>query len=120
MGATFDPVGLYRFNAVARLFAASGIAIEHIHAHVKALQARFLDRLGGQAGASVLASDLIAPPEGIRGLGHFLTFRRNDAGAIAERLAARNVIVDHRGDRLRFGFGAYHDENDVAALLAHL
>ena len=27
MGATFDPVGLYRFNAVARLFDSSGLTI---------------------------------------------------------------------------------------------
>ena len=54
------------------------------------------------------------------GLGHFLSFRRNDASEIANHLAARNVIVDHRGDRLRFGFGAYHDTSDVEALLTHL
>jgi len=120
MGATFDPVGLYRFNAVARLYASSGLSIASVDAHVKALQRLFLDRLTRRAGASLSASDLIAPAEGVFGLGHFLTFRRADAGVIAERLAARNVIVDHRGDRLRFGFGAYHDEADVDALLGHL
>jgi selenocysteine lyase/cysteine desulfurase len=120
MGATFDPVGLYRFNAVARLFRSSDLAVERIDAHVKRLQALFLDRLDRKSGASVRASDLIAPADGIHGLGHFLTFRQSNAGEIALGLAARNVIVDYRGDRLRFGFGAYHDENDVAALLAHL
>lgn len=120
MGATFDPVGLYRFNAVARLYASCGLSIASVDAHVKALQHLFLERLGRRAGASLSASDLIAPAEGISLLGHFLTFRRADAGVIAERLAARDVIVDHRGDRLRLGFGAYHDEADVDALLAHL
>jgi selenocysteine lyase/cysteine desulfurase len=120
MGATFDPVGLYRFNAVANLFLSVGITIEHIHTHVKTLQALFLDLLSQRSGAAMAAADLIAPADGIPGLGHFLTFRRDDAGAIAARLAARNVIVDHRGDRLRFGFGAYHDEADVRALLTHL
>lgn len=120
MGATFDPVGLYRFNAVARLYTSSGLSIAVVDAHVKALQRLFLERLARRAGASLSASDLIAPAEGISLLGHFLTFRRADAGVIAERLAARDVIVDHRGDRLRFGFGAYHDEADVEALLAHL
>ncbi|MBK5255759.1 MAG: aminotransferase class V-fold PLP-dependent enzyme [Vicinamibacteria bacterium] len=119
-GATFDPVGLYRFNAVAKLFLSLGITVESIDAHVKELQALFLHILGRQSSATLKTSDLIAPVDGIGGLGHFLTFRRGDAGAIAERLAARNVIVDHRGDRLRFGFGAYHDDGDVRALLTHL
>ncbi len=120
MGATFDPVGLYRFNAVARLFESQGFTIAAIDAHVKSLQRLFLDRLGERKDASISAQDLIAPGDGLAGLGHFLTFRRRDAGAVAARLAARNVIVDHRGDRLRFGFGMYHDENDIAALLTHL
>lgn len=120
MGATFDPVGLYRFNAVARLFESQGFTITAIDEHVKSLQRLFLDRLDERKDASISARDLIAPGDGLAGLGHFLTFRRTDAGTIAARLAARNVIVDHRGDRLRFGFGMYHDENDVAALLEHL
>lgn len=120
MGATFDPVGLYRFNAVAKLFQSAGVTVDGVHAHVKRLQARFLTLLSLRTDAAVRGSDLIAPPLGLEGLGHFLTFRRNDAGRITERLAARNVIVDSRGDRLRFGFGAYHDENDVQALVAHL
>lgn len=120
MGATFDPVGLYRFNAVARLFESSGLTIAMVDDHVKSLQRLFLDGLGAKGGTILSVEDLIAPGDGLAGLGHFLTFRRNDAGGIAERLAARNVIVDHRGDRLRFGFGMYHDAEDVAALLTHL
>ena len=120
MGATFDPVGLYRFNAVARLFESGGITISAVDDHVKTLQRLFLDRLGRRKHACLSADDLIAPANGIDGLGHFLTFRRTDAGTIFERLAARNVIVDHRGDRLRFGFGMYHDAADVEALLTHL
>lgn len=120
MGATFDPVGLYRFNAVARLWAAHGFTVESIDAYVRSLMALFLEKLATKAGAAPRPSDLIAPGNGIAGLGHFLTFRRDDASAIAERLAARNVIVDHRGDRLRFGFGAYHDGDDVEALLSFL
>jgi selenocysteine lyase/cysteine desulfurase len=30
------------------------------------------------------------------------------------------VITDHRADRLRIGFGIYHDEEDVDRLLTHL
>ena len=120
MGATFDPVGLYRFNAVARLFQSSGLTIAAVDHHVKTLQRLFLDGLAELKDGAISAEDLIAPGSGIAGLGHFLTFRRSDAGAIADRLAARHVIVDHRGDRLRFGFGMYHDAADVEALLTHL
>jgi len=120
MGATFDPVGLYRFNAVARLFKSNGLTIAAVDAHVKSLQRLFLKGLGGREGASPSPSDLIAPLDGISGLGHFLTFRRADAASIADRLAARRVIVDHRGDRLRFGFGMYHDAADVETLLTRL
>ncbi len=120
MGATFDPVGLYRFNAVARLFASRDITVGRIDAHVKALQRHFLNLLAQKARASISTVDLIAPDDGVAGLGHFLTFRREDAGAISKRLAARNVIVDHRGDRLRIGFGLYQDAADVEALAAAL
>ena len=120
MGATFDPTGLYRFNAVARLFESQRLTVAAVDDHVKSLQRLFLERLGEREGASLSVRDLIAPEDGISGLGHFLTFRRSDAGTIADRLAARNVIVDHRGDRLRFGFGMYHDAADVELLLTHL
>jgi kynureninase len=120
MGATFDPVGLYRFNAVARLFESTGLTIASVDEHVKKLQRRFLDGLDSRKPASLSAENLIAPEDGVAGLGHFLTFRREDARTIADRLAAKQVIVDHRGDRLRFGFGMYQDEADVDTLLTHL
>ena len=120
MGATFDPVGLYRFNAVARMLKTNGLTIAGIDDHVKAMQSRFLEGLAGKSGAALSPKDLIAPPDGVSGLGHFLTFRRDDADAIDERLAAKNIVVDHRGDRLRFGFGLYQDAADVDALLTHL
>ena len=52
--------------------------------------------------------------------GHFLTFRTAAAGAIYHQLLELNVITDHRGDRLRFGFGLYHDEEDVERLVGVL
>jgi len=113
-------VGLYRFNAVARLFESRGISVAQIDARVRVLQDLFLKGLDGRPDGPVNVSSLICPGDGLAGLGHFLTFRQKNAGDIAERLAARNVIVDHRGDRLRFGFGIYQDEADVQSLLACL
>jgi selenocysteine lyase/cysteine desulfurase len=45
LGATFDPVGMYRMRAVLSWMAARGIGIGQVHAHATALMADFLDRL---------------------------------------------------------------------------
>jgi selenocysteine lyase/cysteine desulfurase len=81
--------------------------------HVRRLERAFLAAL--DAGSSpVTSSDLVVPDPAQRG--RFLAFRTDKASAISEALAARNVIVDHRGDRLRVGFGIYHDEADALRL----
>ena len=38
-------------------------------------------------------------------------------GRKAALLARAGVVTDSRGDRLRFGFGIYHDDGDVDELL---
>lgn len=119
MGATFDATGLYRFNAAQRLLGELGLSVPTIHAHVRRLQAHFLDRLDSLDVSGLGRATLVSPPE-IGERGHFLTFRLPEAGAIAERLRARKVITDYRDDRLRFGFGIYHDEGDVDALCHRL
>jgi selenocysteine lyase/cysteine desulfurase len=43
----------------------------------------------------------------------FLAFRTPNAQRWCGELAARNCIVDVRGDVLRVGLGLYHDEGDV-------
>ena len=48
---------------------------------------------------------------------HFVTFRTSNANEIEKILAQNNIIVDSRGDRLRFGFGLYHDLKDIDALV---
>lgn len=113
-GATFDPSGLYRFNAAMRWMKERGLTVPRLHAHVLALQERFLRGIG-----EPLREKLLTPADSpLRG--HFLTFRVPDASAAARRLARRGVLVDARGDRLRFGFGVYHDERDVDALCRRL
>ena len=39
------------------------------------------------------------------------------ARELHDRLDAAGVVTDRRGDRLRIGFGIYHDEGDVDTLL---
>lgn len=118
-GATFDPTGLYRFNAVMDLLAREDMTVERIHAHVRELQERLLGGLERRPVPAVPVSTLVTP-RSLERQGHFLTFRLAQAPALARRLEARNVVVDVRGDRLRFGFGLYHEAEDVDRLVEHL
>ena len=109
LGATFDASALYRFNAVQRWLDELSITVADIRARVATLQEQLLDELRG----------LVAPPEaGPRG--NFLSLRLDDAPAIYAALKNRRVITDVRGDRLRIGFGLYHDPEDVTSLAGHL
>jgi kynureninase len=118
LGGTFDPTGVYRLNAVQRWLDRLGLSVEAIHAHAGRLQRMFLERLGDQR--SPLAGAELLPPAGTPDRGHFLTFRLPAAGALYSDLHQAGVVTDHRDDRLRFGFGVYHDEADVEELCRRL
>lgn len=108
-GATFDPTGIYRMEAVLGWLESEGIGPAQIHEHVRVLQEQFLESVD-------VPWDLV-PPIGVE-RGNFLAFDTTQAGEIYRRLHDHDVIVDHRGDRLRIGFGVYHDSNDVDRLAA--
>lgn len=114
-GATFDPTGIYRLNAVMDWLQALGVSVADVHAHVQALQRRFLALLPS-LGARALPPDALVTPADLSRQGHFLTFRVADAAALAGALRERGVDVDFRADRVRFGFGAYQDASDVDRL----
>ena len=118
-GATFDPAGLYRLNAVMRLLDELGVGVADIHAHVIALQDAFLDGLKG-LGHPLFDSDHLVGTPGEAWRGHFLTFQHDTAAKVNEALRRRGAIADVRGARLRLGFGAYHDLGDVVALTNHI
>ena len=117
MGATFDPSGLYRFNAVMRWLAELGIGPADLHAHALAMADLFVRGLpplcGLYAGQLVVGLDE-------RRRGNFLTFDTPDAPALHRRLHGLNVQTDVRGSRLRFGFGPYLTADDVQALHGRL
>ena len=114
MGATFDPSGLYRFNAVQRTLADNGLTTPLMSAHVADLQKQFIDSVGDRALAS---AELLNPLDGMAHA-RFLAFRSPNAKRWYEELKAKNCITDVRGDILRIGFGIYHDEVDVERLTA--
>jgi selenocysteine lyase/cysteine desulfurase len=114
-GSTFDASGLYRFNAVMRWLLELGVGPREIQAHVAGLERRFLAGLA-DAKLARLPVAALTPPQGLP-RGNFLTFDLENAEEVERRLAARGIIVDRRGTRVRFGFGVYHDEAFVDALL---
>jgi selenocysteine lyase/cysteine desulfurase len=114
-GATFDPSALFRFVAVQDLWKREGLGVEAIHRHVRTRQADFLETLEDLA-LPELSAERLLPDRSFPERGHFLTFRLPNAADVHRLLREENVIADHRGDRLRLGFGIYHEEEDVAEL----
>jgi len=112
LGATFDPTGLYRFDAAMSLLEREGITTREIDERAKTLQGRFIEELGKHGDLPLHERDLVVPIAE-KNRGQFLVFRTPEAKRIHEALAARGVMTDVRGDRLRFGFAIYHDESDV-------
>lgn len=117
-GATFDPSGLYRFNAAMDWLQSTGTTIEAVHRHALSLQKHFLDGLARLRLAALPLATLVPPPEVARG--NFLTFELEDAEDVHRRIKAAGVYVDRRDRRIRFGFGVYHDADSVSALLEAL
>lgn len=114
-GATFDPSGLYRQRAVFAWLDGLGVDVAAIHFHARALMQRFLGGIPEWLRADLALLTPLDLPHG-----NFLTFRTARAGRLAEALAARGVATDHRGDRLRFGFGLCSSEADLAEALRRI
>ena len=110
-GATFDPSGIYRLDAVLAWLESENVSPKTIHQHVQGLQQRLLDQI------EPLGE--LMPPDGLD-RGNFLTIETPNAAALYRWLHDRSVITDYRGNRLRLGFGVYHDEDDVDRLATRL
>jgi selenocysteine lyase/cysteine desulfurase len=118
-GATYDATALYRFNAVMRLWESLGVTVSVIHERVRVLQALFLELLESSRISKLRPADLI-PDASFSDRGNFLTFRTPQAGELRAELLRNHIVTDHRGDRLRIGFGIYQDEEDVEVLVREL
>jgi kynureninase len=120
LGATFDPVGIYRMDAVLTWLKSAGIGIGDVHAHATALMEHFLARLEPLALKGLRRRDLVTPFGNDAAHGNFLAFRAPHAAAIEEALAAVDVQADHRGDRMRFGFGLAITRDEVDAAIERM
>jgi hypothetical protein len=82
-GATFDPSGLYRLNAVMNWLDAQALSVAGMHEYCLGLQRTFLDALGATRLKPV---NLVIADE--RRRGRFLTFRTSDAARLDDELIA--------------------------------
>lgn len=113
-GSTMDFSALYRLIAVLEKFKSEGLTVEKIHAFVEKNQELFLAELDKRSHPLVNRQSLIRE----KGLshGHFLTFdlpSTEKTQEMVKALSQNHLKTDSRGTRLRFGFGLYHDENDI-------
>jgi selenocysteine lyase/cysteine desulfurase len=114
MGSTFDPSGLYRFNAVQRMLCDHNLDTGTISNHVQSLQLVLLE---GLPSTPFCEAELLNPLNE-ESHARFVALRSSEAQRWCGALKERGCITDVRGDVLRIGFGLYHDEPDVADFLA--
>jgi selenocysteine lyase/cysteine desulfurase len=118
MGATQDLSGLYRFNAVWDLFSNIDLTVNKIHLRIHDLQLAFLNQLPTSFYKKWELTPLFN--RDLKWHGHFLTFEApSEAKASELELKIKNsgVIIDRRGARLRFGFGLYHNLEEILKLI---
>lgn len=113
-GSTMDFSGLYRLIAVMDLFQEIDLDTPKIHNFIQANQNFFLNYLGSTQ--HPLLNDKTLLLENLKNHGHFLTFQLDSEKTtqeIVKKLNHKKVKTDSRGARLRFGFGLYHDQQDI-------
>jgi selenocysteine lyase/cysteine desulfurase len=111
-GATFDPSGLYRLNAVQAMLKREGLTTAGVNAHVDPL----LMSLAAELDETRLGLARLLNPAIIQPRSRFLALESPRARAWQDAFAAAGVVTDLRGDVLRIGVGLYHDEDDITHL----
>ena len=117
LGATYDPTGVYRFNAVRAMLANEGLDTPTISARIGELREKLIAMIeAGQAGALAQAQVLKPNPRGPQS--RFISLRHPNAGQWKAALFDADIITDARDDVLRIGLGLYHDEPDLSDFCA--
>jgi len=111
-GATFDPSGLYRFNAVQTMLKREGLTTAQVNAHVDPL----MMSLAAELDETGLGSARLHNPGILQPRARFLALESPRARAWQDAFASAGVVTDLRGDVLRIGVGLYHDEDDITHL----
>jgi selenocysteine lyase/cysteine desulfurase len=117
LGATYDPTGLYRFNAVRAMLAREELDTATITRRCDALRGQMAAAIeAGEAGR--LGEATLLRPNANGPDARFIALRHAEAVQWKAQLMAANIITDARDDVLRIGFGLYQDEDDVPAFCA--
>ncbi|MFM6929724.1 MAG: aminotransferase class V-fold PLP-dependent enzyme [Bdellovibrio sp.] len=120
-GSTMDFSALYRLIAVLEKFKAEGLTVSKIHSLVQENQKYFLAELDKKNHPTLNSKNLMAMDLSVHG--HFLTFDMPSAEETkkqVDKMKTRGLITDSRGNRLRFGFGLYHDKADIVSALERI
>ena len=117
LGATYDPTGLYRFNAVCAMLKREGVTTADITARVAVLR-ETLEAAIGAGDAGVLREAELLRPNARGPNARFVALRHAKAVEWKSRLMEADIVTDARDDVLRIGLGLYHDAEDIAPLSA--
>lgn len=113
-GSTMDFTALYRLTAVMDQFDKMDLTVPKIHAFIQRNQTQFLAGLDSLNHPLFNRNNLIMMNPANHG--HFLTFNlpsEEITRTLVNELAEKKLKTDSRGNRLRFGFGLYHDTESV-------
>jgi selenocysteine lyase/cysteine desulfurase len=113
LGGTYDPAGLYRFNAVRAMLDAEGLDTAAISTRVSTIRAGIAHAIESGACGPLREAELLRP-NATGPQARFISLRDARAVAWKNALMDKNIITDARDDVLRIGLGLYHDEADVA------
>jgi selenocysteine lyase/cysteine desulfurase len=118
LGATYDPTGLYRFNAVRHTLTREGLDTTAVSARSEKIRAQLVAAIeGGEAGSALRSAELLKP-NATGPQSRFISLRHPKAVEWKSKLMANNIFTDARDDILRIGVAIYHDEADVGAFCA--
>ena len=117
-GATYDPASHYRAARVFDFFDEQGLTpalLREVSQHQIGVLASRFDRLG--LDPAVITRDRTAPLAEVAG---FLALTSPQAGHLARLLHGKRVLVDARGEVLRFGPAPYLSDRQLEAAMEAL
>jgi kynureninase len=105
-GATFDPVGLYRADAVLNHFDRFGLDVARL--------SRISRRMTSRISAALINAgfDVVSPVSDAE-RGGFVAVRVAQANEIVQHLRKQHIVVDARGSILRLGPAPYLTDDEI-------
>ncbi|HVK70031.1 MAG TPA: hypothetical protein VM694_36510 [Polyangium sp.] len=107
-GATFDATPVYRADAVLRHWDSFGLDVPALRAISLRQTRRILAKLDEAGITNHVASSRVDERRGA-----FVAVRSPAAGRVVERLRARGVFVDSRGEFVRIGPAPYLTDDEI-------